>query len=156
MADNRAGKYRTADSEAESDPLLACLEIVANRLGVAFSRRGALSGLPLRGPSLSVDLLARASAQQGLKCEVRKVRLDRIAEVTLPVILLSRTGGACVLMARPGRSAFEIALPGAGVTEVVERKALRRRYSGVAAFVTIAEGKDFAPTGSNACPAWRT
>ena len=138
-------------SSPESDPLLGSLELVANRLGIAFSRRGALSGLPLRGPALTVDLLARAAAQQGLKCEVKKIRLDRIPQVILPLILLTKTGGACVLVSRPGRGAFEVASPGGGgQTAVVERKVLRRRYSGVAALVTVAEGKDYATVGPSA------
>jgi len=148
MADNRHGPA-TASRTAADDPLLACLEYVATRLGIAFSRRGALSGLPLRGPSLPLDLLARACAQQGLKCEVRKIRLDRIPQMALPVILLAKTGGACVLVARQGRAGCEIATPGGADSEIVETKALRRRYSGVAAFVSVAEGEDYAPAQRN-------
>ncbi|WP_162918910.1 type I secretion system permease/ATPase [Taklimakanibacter deserti] len=137
-------------SNAGSDPLLACLEFVAKLLGTTFSRKGALSGLPLRGPALTVDLLARASAQQGLKCELRKVRLSRIPPVTMPVILLLKAGGACVLASRPGRTTFEILMAGGGDPQLVEEKFLRRHYSGVTAFVAVAEGKDFAPVSANA------
>src|SRR5688572_18343317 len=114
MADSRNGIETRMTREPESDPLLACLELVATRLGIAFSRKGALSGLPLRGPVLTLDLLSRASVQQGLKCEVKRIRLDRIPAMTMPVILLLKSGGACVLVSRSSKNTFEIHSPGDG------------------------------------------
>jgi ABC-type bacteriocin/lantibiotic exporter with double-glycine peptidase domain len=62
-------------SAALDDPLLCCVEYIAEHFGLPFSRGAALARLPLAGARLTPELLARAAEQAGLSAEIVKIPL---------------------------------------------------------------------------------
>jgi ATP-binding cassette, subfamily C, bacterial LapB len=125
---------------APGDPLLACLEYVAEHYGLAFSARGALSKLPLAGPLLSADLVPRAAEQAGLLAEIRKTSPARLDRVALPAIALLDGGTACVVLKRTGDGSYVIVEPVRSRDQsTVEPGWFDQRYAGQMIFL--------APTG---------
>ncbi len=96
MRDSETATLEQAQIADQQDHLLDCLEFLAGKLGVPFSRVGAVSSLPMTGPALSLELLPHAAARQGLLCDIRRVRLSGIPAASLPVILVLKDGASVV------------------------------------------------------------
>ena len=128
-----------AQNSSTQDPLLDCLEFAAQSLGSGFSRRGAVAGLPLADSRLSAELLPRAAARQGFNCKVLRVAVRRIPPLSLPAILLLKSGRACVMVSIQKGKSYEVFVPEQGKIENWNFRFLKERYSGYTAFITIAE-----------------
>jgi ATP-binding cassette subfamily C protein LapB len=119
-----------------NDPLLDCL-VELTRLHGRPSTRAALSaGLPLAGGCLSPSLFARAATRAGLSSRIVRRQLADIDSALLPVILLLKGDGACVLLGWNdcGETA-RLLFPETGQGEVLlGRAALGERYLGIAVF----------------------
>lgn len=85
---------------ASVDPLLACLQLVADRHGLPFHPEPVLAGLPLVNQHLTPELVPRAAERAGLQARIiERPSLAEIHGIVLPVILLLHDNQACVLLA---------------------------------------------------------
>ncbi|MBK7675195.1 type I secretion system permease/ATPase [Accumulibacter sp.] len=119
-----------------NDPLLDCL-VELTRLHGRPSTRAALSaGLPLAGGCLSPSLFARAATRAGLSSRIVRRQLADIDSALLPVILLLKGDGACVLLGwNDGGETARLLFPETGQGEVLlEHAVLGERYLGIAVF----------------------
>lgn len=123
-------------TDASADPLLACLAFLTRFHGRPRSPSVLLSGLPLSGDRMTVEMFQRAAARASLNATVIKRRLGRIHPWTLPAVLLLDDGEAAVLVERKEDDRHVIVLPeaGGGTTELA-RSELQQRYSGYAILV---------------------
>ncbi len=104
-----AESVRASDDEATAedavagagpvDPLLDCLDHVARHFGIAFSKGGALTGLPLDDGSLDARTFVRAAERFGIRAKLVSRPVERIAPMLLPVVLLLHDGDACIVSA---------------------------------------------------------
>lgn len=132
------GGLASAHAAHGDDPLLACLEFIAHDFGKPVSRAAVVSGLPLRGDRLSVDLVPRAAARLGLVAKLVKRRVRQIPGLVVPFIVLFKSGDACVVVRKEGRSGrVRVVFP--GVSQKVRTYRLRRmerECSGYVFYVT--------------------
>lgn len=80
------------------DPLLDSLLILCSLHGKPASRATLSSGLPLENDRLTLNIFPRAAARAGLKARVVTRALDKIPAMSLPAVLLLRSGGTGVLL----------------------------------------------------------
>lgn len=123
---------------ADIDTLLASVLYLCQHHGLARSPHALCAGLPKEGvmlPSVALQALDNA----GLSATIVKRRLDQLASLLLPVILLRGCGGACVLLGRqaaqqPGRSwCYTVLLPEFGSTPLtLQGNELDALYGGYA------------------------
>jgi ATP-binding cassette, subfamily C, bacterial LapB len=126
-------------SAAVDDPLLCCVEYIAEHFGLPFSRGAALTRLPLVGARLTPELLARAAEQAGLSAEIVKIPAARFDRVGLPAIALLENGDACVVLKRGADERYIVVEPSRSREILsVARDWLEQRYSGQMAIVTPA------------------
>lgn len=118
------------------DPLLDCL-VELTRIHGRPSTRAALSaGLPLPKTGLTPSLFARAAARAGLSTKILRRPLEKIDAALLPVVLLLKGDGACLLLGWDdnGKTA-NLLFPEAGQGVVVlTREELIDRYAGIVIF----------------------
>ncbi len=154
MPDRTDLSTQNVSDPAGQDLLLDCLEFAAQKLGSGFSRRGAVTGLPLVESRLTRDLLPRAAARQGFLCEVRRIAIPRIPLLSLPAILLLKSESACVLVSAQKKKTYAVYVPERGEIETWNYGVLKERYAGHTAFVAAAEAGELG-AGRNS-PAWFT
>jgi len=123
------------------DPLLEALVLFTRLYHKPYSAESLTHGLPLeeeggRPVLFAIDkargLMSRAAQRAGLKSTLVKKSLDEISPLFLPMILLLKNRGACILEAfsDDGKEA-KIILPEAGEThEWVPVEKLAREYTG--------------------------
>jgi ATP-binding cassette, subfamily C, bacterial LapB len=142
-----AGASNTAPEEAAppsglygthgdtSDPLLGCLEIVADHYGRSAASGALTSGLPLVQGRLNPQMFVRAASRVGLSARVAKRRIDDLLKILFPVVLIMKDNSAVVLLDHDGENAM-VALPETGKGAVqVTLKSLRGRYAGYAILI---------------------
>ena len=86
------------DALLPDDPLTNCLVLLTRIQHRPFSAQTLIAGLPLESSRLTPELFPRAAARAGLSARVVKRPLEKIADITLPVILLLKDGGAVILL----------------------------------------------------------
>lgn len=119
------------------DPLLDCL-VELTRIHGRPSTRAALSaGLPMDRRGLVPSLFARAAARAGLASKIVRRPLDKIDPALLPVILLLKDEGACILLGwDDAGNGAKLLFPETGQGAVLlSRDELEMRYTGVAIFI---------------------
>ncbi|MDN3612117.1 type I secretion system permease/ATPase [Vibrio ostreicida] len=79
------------------DPLLNSLIYVSRYFGLANSPEALINGLPLTDGKLTPFLFPRAAERAGLVAKENRSDLSDISELVLPVVLLLKSGDACVL-----------------------------------------------------------
>ena len=100
------------DAPRPEDHLLACLEYVARGFGKPFSRASVMSGLPLGGDILTVDLLPRAAERVGLNARLVRRKVRQVPAIVAPFIVLLDSGDACVVVAkRAGGKQLTVVFP---------------------------------------------
>lgn len=118
-----------------SDPLLGCLEIVADYYGRSAAAGALTSGLPLAQGRLTPQLFVRAASRVGLSARIAKRRIDELPKILFPVVLLLKDNNAVVLVEHDGETAT-VALPETGKGAVkVTLKSLVGRHAGYAILV---------------------
>ena len=128
-----SGLYGTSGDT--SDPLLGCLEIVADHYGRSAASGALTSGLPLVQGRLTPQLFVRAASRVGLSARVAKRRVEDLLKILFPVVLIMKDNSAAVLLDHDGENAM-IALPETGKGAVnVTLKSLRGHYAGYAILV---------------------
>lgn len=130
-----------------TDPLLECLEQVAEWHRVDLSREVVLAGLPVdEGGRLTPPLLERAARRAGFRTQIVKRKLDKIPAAVLPAILLLKDNRAGVLMAGSKEGALLFHLAGQnGEDQPPVSEILHKSYAGYAMLLQ--------PGGSDADPA---
>jgi ATP-binding cassette subfamily C protein LapB len=98
----------TAATEWPDDPLLVCLQVVAQHYGRSISRDSALAGLPLLDQRLTPSLFQRAAKRAGLASRLMKSSLSSLSAEMLPVVLLLQQEQACVLLSLKGDYALVV------------------------------------------------
>jgi ATP-binding cassette subfamily C protein LapB len=79
------------------DPLLNSLIYISRYYGLANSPDALVTGLPLSQGKLTPFLFPRSAERAGLVAKENRASLDSIPAITLPVVLLLKSGDACVL-----------------------------------------------------------
>lgn len=124
---------------ALEDPLLACIELVAELHGRPVSAKALGAGLARRADGRIDPAQLPAMAQaHGMAAGFDKRALRSIASILLPVVLLMRDGTARVLTRLPNSAAGTAAvlLPESGLAEhAVELGDLEAQYSGMLLYV---------------------
>ncbi|WP_410500122.1 type I secretion system permease/ATPase [Chitinibacter sp. S2-10] len=117
------------------DPLTTCLIQLTRYFHRPFSAQTLTSGLPLVGNRLSAVLFSRAAARAGLTAKLQRRTLDDIPDLSLPVVLLLKEGGACVALKRNGMRWKILETSSAGGEHDIEQYELERLYCGFVIFV---------------------
>ena len=125
------------------DPLLTCLLIFTKIYHRPFTIASLTHGLPLQEgestPSLRADdtLFVRAAKRAGLSAKLVERDLKEISTLVLPVILLLKEGGACVLEAVDLEAgSAKVILPELpDAEEWVSLETLEEQYLGFAYFI---------------------
>ncbi len=129
----RAASWSIGALAADDDPLLTCLVLLCELLERPTSAERLTAGLPLEGGRLTPALAVRAAARAGLAARLARRPLDRIADLTMPCILLLEGQEACLLVERSGARAT-VVLPETGGRSELALAELAERYSGHALF----------------------
>lgn len=79
------------------DPLLNSLIYVSRYYGLANSPEALINGLPLADGKLTPFLFPRSAERAGLVAKENRSKLSDIPQLVLPVVLLLKSGDACVL-----------------------------------------------------------
>lgn len=118
------------------DPLLGSLLILCTLLDRNTTAEALSAGLPLVGGKMTPDLFERAAARVGVSARLKQRKLDDIAHLMLPCVLLLQGRRACVLAhIDKNRKRAIVVLPetGAGAREI-EYEELVGDYIGHAFF----------------------
>ncbi|MEF1284686.1 type I secretion system permease/ATPase [Vibrio sp. M250220] len=79
------------------DPLLNSLIYVSRYYGLANSPEALINGLPLSDGKLTPFLFPRSAERAGLVAKENRSALTDISQLVLPVVLILKSGDACVL-----------------------------------------------------------
>lgn len=131
----QAEEPSAAPSRGADEPLLGCLHIVTRLHGAPVSPDALAAGIPLPDERFGPGEFLRAARNHGYAAEVRRRRLKSISSLVMPVTLMLRDGGACVLTRFASRDTAEVVLPesGFGAREVPVSD-LQKDYTGYAIF----------------------
>jgi len=79
------------------DPLLNSLIYVSRYYGLANSPEALINGLPLSDGKLTPFFFPRSAERAGLVAKENRAALTEISQLVLPVVLILKSGDACVL-----------------------------------------------------------
>jgi len=79
------------------DPLLNSLIYVSRYYGLANSPEALINGLPLSDGKLTPFLFPRSAERAGLVAKENRAAIGEISQLVLPVVLILKSGDACVL-----------------------------------------------------------
>ena len=124
------------DALLPDDPLTNCLVLLTRIQHRPFSAQTLIAGLPLDSSRLTPELFPRAAARAGLSARVVKRPLEKIADITLPVILLLKDGGATILLRNAKNGSVRLLNPEAGAGDAeVPLEEVDAQYTGFAIYV---------------------
>ncbi len=127
------------DALLPDDPLTNCLVLLTRYQHRPFSAQTLVAGLPLESSRLTPELFPRAAARAGLSARVIKRPLEKIADITLPVVLLLEGGGATILLQNAKDGLVRLLSPDAGAADIeVPLEEIEVQYTGFAIFVKSA------------------
>lgn len=130
-----------AVSDATDDPLLGCLHIVTRLYGKPISVNALVAGLPLKQERLLPADYVRAAEVHGYAATVVRRRLARIPQLLLPLTLILRDGGACVLQRLRPDKQVEVLFAESGLdARIMTLDDLSAAYSGYAIFTQPVAG----------------
>ena len=124
------------------DPLAICLAAAARLYGESVSPEALIAGLPIEDGRLTPALAGRAAERAGLAATIVAMPLAAIPHTALPVILLTRDRGACVLIKRGAVDAQIIAPDSPAQERAVPLAELAANYAGHA--ILLAHVQRFA------------
>ena len=124
------------DALLPDDPLTNCLVLLTRIQHRPFSAQTLIAGLPLESSRLTPELFPRAAARAGLSARVVKRPLEKIADITLPVVLLLKDGGAAILLRNVQDGMVRLLSPEAGAGEAeVPLAEINAQYTGFAIYI---------------------
>ena len=85
-------------TEIQKDSLLSCLVLLTRYYQKPYSPQSLIARLPLPNNQLSLELFARAASRASLEAEIVDIGLEQIKDDSLPVILLTKTQTAFLLI----------------------------------------------------------
>ena len=114
------------------DPLLNSLIYVSRYYGLANSPEALINGLPLSDGKLTPHLFPRSAERAGLVAKENKSELDAISPLVLPVVLMLKDGGSCVLNSvNEEKTEVEIVTDDSGFVPISSSyEDLKQQYSG--------------------------
>ncbi|MGD8116065.1 MULTISPECIES: type I secretion system permease/ATPase [unclassified Vibrio] len=114
------------------DPLLNSLIYVSRYYGLANSPEALINGLPLSDGKLTPFLFPRSAERAGLVAKENRSALTDISQLVLPVVLILKSGDACVLNSiNDDRSEAEIVTGASGLVPIsIPLKELEELYIG--------------------------
>tara|TARA_Y100001956_G_scaffold81064_1_gene97661 strand:- start:6935 stop:9049 length:2115 start_codon:yes stop_codon:yes gene_type:complete len=114
------------------DPLLNSLIYVSRYYGLANSPEALINGLPLADGKLTPFLFPRSAERAGLVAKENRSPLNEISQLVLPVVLLLKSGDACVLNSiSEDKSEVEIVTGDSGLVPVsISWNDLEEQYIG--------------------------
>ncbi len=114
------------------DPLLNSLIYVSRYYGLANSPEALINGLPLSDGKLTPHLFPRSAERAGLVAKENKGELDAISPLVLPVVLMLKDGGSCVLNSvNEEKTEVEIVTDDSGFVPISSSyEDLKQQYSG--------------------------
>ena len=124
------------DALLPEDPLTNCLVLLTQLQHRPFSAQTLTAGLPLESSRLTPELFPRAAARAGLSAKVVKRPIEKIADITLPAVLLLKNGDATILLQnnQDGHVRLLSSESGAGDSQMPIEEILSL-YTGFAIFV---------------------
>ena len=124
-----------AIASVEDDPLRACLHVVTRLHGRPVSMSALLAGMPVAGQHFAPRDFVRAAAFHGFAAQVVRRGLTKLSVPTLPVTVLFKDGGACVLTRFLSHDTVEMVLPESGFgAREIPLADLEENYSGYVIF----------------------
>lgn len=133
---NEASWNIPRDALLPDDPLTNCLVLLTRLQHRPFSPQTLTAGLPLESSRLTPELFPRAAARAGLTAKILKRPIEKIADITLPVVLLLKGGGATILMRNAVNGRVRLLSPDAGAGDIeVSLEEIQAQYTGFAIFV---------------------
>lgn len=124
------------DALLPDDPLTNCLVLLTRLQHRPFSAQTLTAGLPLESSRLTPELFPRAAARAGLSARILKRPLEKIADITLPVVLLLKGGEATILLQNERNGRVRLLNPETGAGDIeVPVEEIQARYTGFAIFV---------------------
>jgi ATP-binding cassette subfamily C protein LapB len=106
----------------DHDPLLQCLRALAKHFERPTSDTALLAGLPMGEEGLTTELFGRAAERVGIWSKVAQMGLKELIPLHLPVVLLTRDGGAVLLLSVSDAGDLRLYLPDASrIVEVPYR-----------------------------------
>lgn len=124
------------DALLPDDPLTNCLVLLTRLQHRPFSAQTLTAGLPLESSRLTPELFPRAAARAGLSARILKRPLEKIADITLPVVLLLRGGGATILLKHETNGRVRLLSPEAGAGDIeMPLEEIQAQYTGFAIFI---------------------
>ncbi len=119
------------------DPLLDCLLELTRIHGRPATRAALIAGLPTENGRLTPSLFHRAARRAGLVVRVVRRSLEKIDDVLLPTVLLTKDDEACLLLGwDETKEKAHLLFPETGQGSVfLDKVTLSERYLGVAIFV---------------------
>ncbi|MEF1256427.1 type I secretion system permease/ATPase [Vibrio sp. M260112] len=114
------------------DPLLNSLIYVSRYYGLANSPEALINGLPLSDGKLTPFLFPRSAERAGLVAKENRSALTDISQLVLPVVLILKSGDACVLNSiNDDSSEAEIVTGASGLVPIsIPLKELEQLYIG--------------------------
>lgn len=132
--------------EATHDPLLDCLVLLAQQYRRPTSAEVLADGLPLVDHRLTPPLFVRAASRAGLAAKVAERPLKEVSSLLLPVVLLLKDKGACILQEIDfERGEAVVQQPESGGSFSLPIEKLEEQYSGYLIFVR----QEYASNGDN-------
>lgn len=118
-----------------TDPLLACLMVLAKHYKNPMSAAALTERLPLVDNKLTPELFVRAAERAKLASQINKIPFKDMNELVLPAVLLLDEGDACLLLEK-GDEESVVLMHKTGEGEVkIKNDELQKKYSGYAIFV---------------------
>ncbi|TCK07386.1 type I secretion system permease/ATPase [Marinobacterium mangrovicola] len=122
--------------DASHDPLLDCLVLLAQQFRRPTSAEVLADGLPLVDNRLTPQLFVRAASRAGLAAKVAERPLNQLSSLLLPVVLLLKEQGACILQEIDHeREEAVVQQPESGGSFSISLEKLKEQYSGYLIFV---------------------
>ncbi|GAA5157179.1 type I secretion system permease/ATPase [Viridibacterium curvum] len=133
---SRAPGWQVNPHATHVDPLIECLVMLTRDFGQPWTAEALAAGLPRVDHLLPPSQFARAANRAGLNSRMVRRELLRIEPRQLPVVLLLKDRGACLLVERRGNGLCVIREP-ENPDELVEMpiSELLPRYNGTMAIV---------------------
>ena len=131
MADDAATVRWEIPKQAVStnDPLLKCLVLLTRFFNHPFSEETLSAGLPLVDSRLTPALFERAAERAGLTAKVCERKLEKISPLVLPIVVLFKDGGACILKTLTAGGRCQIVEPDTGGVLDTSLAELQKQHS---------------------------
>ena len=145
LADNSSQRPSMRPSQGpetgDVNPFLACLSFVAGHLGRVRSVASLAADLPYRAGGANLSDLVKAAEDNGFQTTLLRRDLDRLSDMVLPAIVLTRDRSAFVLLDRQGsapdgRVTWHVFLPETNQIVAMDPVIVTAQYGGVVVVMT--------------------